>query len=263
MLRELAANPHLDQVVAAFGPLRHQAGFVAPDVDFLVLLFTNRSGSNYLAQLLASTGRFNEAGEFFNGDTIVHHVRAQGWHVRAQGWRAECGPAVQDYVRLLPGLVGRDGRVTVKLAVEHLDLLERAGVLQALLPRMRFLLLERQDRLGQAISRAIASQTLRWTTEHPGRLRDDQLVYDRGRIDRELALTELGYRLLYRFLRERGVAPLHFYYEQLVEAPQAHLDRVAAWLRVGDLVSEPGLIRIRRQTSAVNREWRRRYEAVL
>jgi LPS sulfotransferase NodH len=249
LAQSMADNPHLNEVTAAFGPLQPPAQFVPPNVDFLVLLFTNRCGSNFLAQVLASTQIFNEAGEFFNGDTIVSHLRANGLR------------SVAEYVRLLPDLVGRRDRIAVKLGVEHLDLLNRAGLLAALLPRMRFILLERQDRLGQAISRAIAAQNLRWTSEQPGRMEDDQLVYDRGWIDRQMDLVATGNRLLFHFIRDARLAPLHFLYEKLVADPQAHLDQVAAWLPLPGLRMNPDLIRLRPQANEVNAAWRARYLA--
>lgn len=242
-------NPHRDQIEAAFGPLLPDPGFTPPNCDYLFLLFTNRCGSNFLAHALASTGRFNEAGEYFNADTVLGHAHDQGL------------TSLHAYFSFLVALVARDGRMTAKLGVEHLALLAGAGILHAILPRSRFILLERQDRLAQAISRVIAAQTLQWTSEHARRLADDRLVYDRVAIAEELRRIELGNGLLYRFLAAAGARPLHFAYEALATDPQAHLDKVAAWLNLPPLRFDPSRVRISRQAGPVNAAWTERYVA--
>ena len=57
-------------------------------------------------------------------------------------------------------------------------MLADAGILDALRGRATYLLLERQDRVGQAISRVIAWQNGRWTTAHASDVPDSALVFD-------------------------------------------------------------------------------------
>jgi LPS sulfotransferase NodH len=194
--------------MSELGPSVPDPSFKPPDLDFLFLLFTNRCGSNYLAQALASTGRFNEAGEFFNADVITFHAKQRGLR------------SFQEYFTLLPHLVASNGRLVAKLGPENIDILHEAGILRAVQSRSRFILLERQDRLGQAISRLIASQDLRWTSEHACLIPQADLVYARVRIDEELRLIEQANQYLYHFLSASRIAPLHFAYEALIEAPQ-------------------------------------------
>lgn len=49
---------------------RHR-NYVAPDVDFLFLCFTNRSGSTYLSELLATTNGFCISHEMLNADVLI------------------------------------------------------------------------------------------------------------------------------------------------------------------------------------------------
>ena len=245
----LADNPHRAHLEAEFGLSVPDPAFVPPDLDFLFLLFTNRCGSNYLAQALASTGRFNEAGEFFNADVITFHAKRNGLR------------SMHEYFSFLPHLVASNGWLVAKLGPENIDVLEEAGILATILGRSRFILLERQERLGQAISRVIASQDLRWTTEHARLVPERELRYSRARIEEELARIERGNGLLYRFLSVSRIAPLHFAYEAFTDSPQAHLDAVAQWLGLPTLVFDPGRVRTGRQSGAVNEAWRRRYLA--
>jgi len=233
----------------AFGQLRPQARFAAPDQDYLFVLFTNRCGSNYLCEALASTGRFNAGGEFFNADTVLEHAGARRLR------------SVQEYFVILPALVGAQQHLLAKLAIEHVAILQEGAILPAVLARSRFILLERNDRLAQAISRVIASQNRQWTSLQHAAIPDSQLAYSRAAIDEELRRTEKGNAMLHRFLESSGAAAMYLEYEALVADPQAQIDRIGAWLDMPGLRIDPTAIHISRQARAVNHAWRLHYLA--
>ena len=82
-------------------------------------------------------------------------------------------------------IVGRDARndiPIVKVASEHLRLLTEAGILGEIRDRAEFLFMHRSDKLGQAISRAIAEQNHRWGWNSPSDFPDDKLEYSAARI---------------------------------------------------------------------------------
>jgi len=239
------ASPHRDALERAFGALRPEAGWRAPDVDFLFLCFTNRCGSNYLAHLLATTGAFNEAGEFFNAPTVLEHAVARGLG------------SLPAYFSVLPELVPHRGRIVAKASVDQLVMLADAGILPALGAQARYLLLERQDRLGQAISRVIASQNGRWTTAHASDVPDSALVFDRPAIEAEIAKIAHGNAGFYLFFAANGIVPLHTTYEAVLADPGPVVDAVAALMGTGTLRARPGEVRIGRQANAVNAAWRR------
>jgi LPS sulfotransferase NodH len=241
-------SPHRDAMEQAFGALRPEAGWVPPEVDFLFLCFTNRCGSNYLAHMLATTGAFNEAGEFFNAPTVLEH---------AASLRLRSLPA---YFSALPQLVTHGGRIAAKAGVDQVVMLADAGILPALGTRAKYLLLERQDRLGQAISRVIASQTGRWTTAHASDVPDAALVYDRTAIDEELAKIARGNAAFYAFFAANGIVPVHTTYEAVLKDPAPVIDAVAASMGTGPLVAHPEAVRIGRQRNVVNDAWREAYE---
>lgn len=245
----LRANQHRSDLETAFVSLRPHACFHPPDLDYLFLLFTNRCGSNYLAQAIASSGLINEAGECFNAETILHHVR----QAKLQ--------SVQDYFRLLPQLVTRNEWLCAKLAVEHVELLSTSGILRTILGRSHFILLERQDRLAQAISRCIAWQNHRWTSEHPASKPNSSLQYSRDAIEEQIREIRFANGTFYRFLTDIGKVPLHFTYEAFVAEPQVHLDLIAARIGLPRLTLDSSRIRIRRQSNDVNEAWRLRYLA--
>ncbi|HQT47743.1 MAG TPA: hypothetical protein PLY97_11020, partial [Acidocella sp.] len=48
------SNPHLSSVIEYFGDFTPEPANIPDTINFIFLCYTNRSGSNYLASLLAS-----------------------------------------------------------------------------------------------------------------------------------------------------------------------------------------------------------------
>jgi LPS sulfotransferase NodH len=113
-----------------------------------LLCATPRSGSNYLCELLASTGRLGTPREYFN----------------ATGRRAYDDPAYpedprEELARVLTTGSTTNGVYGVKVHPFQLaPLLDRVDPF-AELPRLRAVRIRRLDRLGQALSWARAQQT--------------------------------------------------------------------------------------------------------
>ena len=191
----------------------------------------------------------NEAGEFFNGETIVAHSRRLQLR------------SLHDYFCRLPDLVPCDRWLAAKLAVEHVDLLREAGIVDAVLERSHFILLDRQDQLAHAISRCIAWQNQRWTSEHPRAIPDAALIYAREDIDEQIRQIQFERGRLYRFMADIGGQPIHFTYEAFVAQPQRYLDEIAARLGLPAMKLDRSRIRITRQSNHVNDAWRVRYLA--
>ena len=249
-VRGRIATPHADAIVAGLAPLDHESGIGMPDVDFVFLCFTNRCGSNYLAALLASTGALNDAGEVFLANVVLNHARTRGLG------------SLRGYMVHLPLLVPMVGRrMAVKTSIDQLIMLADAGILDALLPRARFILLERRDRLGQAISRSIAGQTGRWTSAQSSRITPAELQYSRAAIETEMAHVDLANHAFYAFFAANGIVPLHLVYEDVVADPQGAVDQAGRYLGIEGPVANPARIGISRQADAVNAAWRARYEA--
>ena len=150
---QLPHNEHLQPIAAHFHNLA-----IAPDEiprhEALVLIcYTNRSGSSYLAHALHSSGRLNLAVEMLNCEQVLADTRLRG-HAR-----------FADYVaaQMMSRLVA--GRFAMKVALPHLEILGASGLLDHCPHTAHFVFIERSDRLGQAISYEIARQTARWSSE--------------------------------------------------------------------------------------------------
>lgn len=236
------ASPHRAAIEAAFGPTRPAPG-AAPRGPDLYLCFTNRCGSNYLAQLLASTGAFNEAGEFFNAETVLAHSARLGLR------------SLPAYVAALPGLVPPHRHLAAKASADQLALLADAGITR---PDAVYVLLERQDRVAQAVSRVIAAATGRWTVEHPARLRPEDVPYDAAALRAEIARIETGNAALYAFLAANALRPVHLTYEALCAGPAAALAEIGARFGLA-LRPDAARISLRVQADAVSAAWIARF----
>lgn len=247
-LRALPSS-HRDAIEAAFGPTLPPPLWQAPAVPLVLLCFTNRCGSNYVAQLLAGTGAVNEAGEYFNAATVLEHAGAL--HLRN----------LAAYVAALPGLIPWAGPMAAKAAPDQLALLADAGVLAAWSPRPIFLFLERADRLGQAISRVIAGRTGRYTLAHAAIMPAAAVPYDRAAIAAELAAIERANALFAHFFRANGIVPLHTTYEAVMADPAPLLAAVGDALGRPGLAADPAAITLRRQRDETNAAWRAAWQA--
>lgn len=240
----VAGNIHLRGATALFGDVAVPAAAIPPHRHLLFLCYTNRSGSNYLADLLQATGRLNLADEILNHDEIAADVQRHG----------HAGFAAFLAAHLRWRMV--DGRVALKVATMHLELLGRAGVLDHCRETARYVVIERSDRLGQAISAEIARQTGQWTTRTTVEVAPDRLRFSRERIARLLDDFAEDNRTWDLFFGRNGIVPVHVLYEDMVTDPARTVRAVGAALALPELGFDPSRVTLRRQAGALNARWR-------
>jgi LPS sulfotransferase NodH len=239
---------HRDALTQVFGPSPPPT-VIDGTRHHLFICFTNRCGSNYLAHLLASTGRLNEAGEFFNAPTVAAHVQQHG--LRSLG----------AYLNFLGSRLDMNGWLAAKIGIEQLVMLTEAGILDQIRARTRFILIERRDRVAQAVSRLVAAQNYQWTSRQDAWIADDQLVYSRAALDMHVASVEAQNHMFLRYFASNGIAPIHLAYEAVVANPQGALAEIGGALGTGGLVSDPSRIGIAQQDSPLKQAWYARYLA--
>ena len=222
-----------------------------PELRFVFLCFTNRCGSNYLAELIASSGQLNPAEEVFNGETIAAHVREQAL------------ASFSAYVDFLCRRLARSGFFFAKLGLEQLLMLTETGLLDEIGPRAKFILLERRDRLAQAISLLVAIQTQQWTSRQQRLVEDAALVYDRALLAAQQEKIMRETFAFYRFFASNGIAPKHLTYEDVLADPIGAVSDIDAWLGLEALAARPDQVSIARQESPIKTLWHRRFTAGL
>lgn len=238
-------NEHLLRTTEFFGHIAYQPADIPDDVGFIFICFTNRCGSNYLAELLASSRRFRTAGENLNFDTVIAHSKEKSL------------ASFQDYFSFSVRDTAHNGVVSLKLSTSHLEVLGKSGILSQVIDRSRFVMIERSDKLAQAISHRIAFQTGRFMSQDPGNTVEPQ--FDREALQRIITRNANAYRDFSIFFGRNGISYAHVIYEHLVYDPKKVISYIGNTLSIPDLSINLADIRITKQANELNAQWRERY----
>lgn len=239
-------NPHLAAARDRYVPDPSNCG--APDDPRLIFIcYTNRAGSNFLAESLASDDYFNVAGEYWNAGTLRDAPLPPG---------APLG----HFLDWVSRQEARNGWLVAKLAIPHLLLLHEFGLLARLLPRSHFIFIRRADLLGQAISTDIAFQTDIWhAAQQPAddrpepRFCAERIAMIVAEIARQNAAFETFFGL-------NGIRPYALIYESVIDDPAGTLAGIGRWLQLEHRPTlRPAAVRARQQRDERNRLWRRLY----
>ncbi len=217
------------------------------DLEFLFLCFTNRCGSNFVAETLASNGSLNVASEWWNGGEILRVCRDQKLEDFGQYFNGTCRYNM------------RNGRLISKLAVENLVLLHSSGFFDSPDLRCRFLIVERSDRLDQAISLVLAQETSAWAFNNPPTKARSDVAYDRSKVDACLSAIDDQTARLWAFFELNSIVPIQISYEAFVEDPSYQTGVVGRQLGIPALSSIQANVNVRKQADETNLEWRSRY----
>lgn len=240
-------NNHLKQVESFFGETsRYYNGHSGVD-RYVFLCFTNRSGSNYLAEILASDGTLPRAGEKLNWDVVVEQSRKFGLG------------SIQEYFSHLSRRSAKSRTVALKVAPPQIEMLAKAGVFDAVMSRSYFLVIERSDKLAQAISHEIAFQTKNFTSLMESSRPAVEPEFRPERIDRVIDNIARSYVYFQKFFSRNGVVPVQVSYEQLVDDPSHTLGFIARHIGIDDLSLNREALRLERQAGPRNQVWRRNY----
>jgi LPS sulfotransferase NodH len=213
-----------------------------------MILATPRSGSNYLCELLASTGKLGNPLEFLNmagGERYADPDRPPK-------------PRRQLGVIRTRGATG-NGIYAVKLLPANYLFARRKVDLFSDLPNLKVVRLRRRDLLGQAISLSRVRQTGQFMSSYPSTA---EATYSERGI-RSCLKALLGQEAMWDdVLSEAGVQPLALDYEDVMRDPQRAVDQVAALMGVAPPVPiDPAVVMVTIQRDRSSDEWRRRFLA--
>jgi LPS sulfotransferase NodH len=217
------------------------------DAKHVLICFTNRCGSNFVASALSSNGFLNIAGEFFNADTIIEHCVENKLN------------SIADFVNWLINREGMNGYLVSKIAIGNLEVLAQAGIIDQLLDNSSFVMIERSDKLGQAISYDIARQTGKWRSDMVGEKKNSDLEFSYDRLIDIINTISDQNREFARFFGLNGIVPTFINYEQFEENPGYFIDYLSRFLGIPEISFVPTQVGIQRQAGRINRVWRDRY----
>jgi len=222
--------------------------FAAPAERGYMICATPRCGSNFLCQLLASTGALGNPREYFNAD----------------GRRRYDDPAFPKDPREQLKQVLTTGRTANGIYAVKMHYSQTAALKQIVdpirdLPHLRFIVLERRDALRQAVSWSRALQTGQLRATDTAR---QAAIYDQRQIRQSLLwLMEerAGWEKTLRSLKAR---PLLLRYEAIMDDPQRAVDRVAAFMGIGGRPRiDPDLVSVTIQRDQTTEDWCARFLA--
>jgi LPS sulfotransferase NodH len=239
-------NPHLAEAKKLFPP--SDGLIINKDIRYIFVCFTNRCGSNFFCDALASGQSFNLAGEFFNGDTMREVSAAEGL------------TNISDYLKFLTVQEAVNNVLVSKITLMHLMVLYEFNMLPYFVQNASFVFIQRQDLLAQAISMQIAEQTKAWTSQQNAVISDEQLHMSLP--DIAMTLDDFAFQnyLWSKFFAHNNLKWSPVTYEALVQAPVSVLSGVSNLLEMPIKFDEQKLV-LKSQSRAVNERWRAEYLA--
>lgn len=206
--------------------------------------FTNRSGSNLLAESLKDCGVMPRAREYFNIPNVKRFAEERGLATFSEF----CGQLIVE--RSASGLFAS------KVGLSQIMLLCDQGLIGHAFPHPHFIHVKRNDLLGQAISLSIADQTKSWTSNQRPRR---EPIFAREDVARKITGISTANARFEEFFALNGIHPYRVGYEDFVGAPQKYIDGIATWLGRPSGRFSTERVRIRRQADARNLEWKQRF----
>lgn len=209
---------------------------------------TPRSGSNYLCQLLASTGQLGNPIEYFN-------TRSRRNHTDARYPKDRCGQL--DIIRSTGATP--NGIYAVKVMPLQYSRVAKKVDLFRELPNLELVRFRRRDLLGQAISVARVQQTGQFRASSRA---SGQLIYDAQGIRNCIHAVRARESMWDQLMLEAGMQPLTLEYEDVMRDPQAAVDQVATLmgLAASPLV-DPARVLVTVQRDRETDAWRQRFLA--
>jgi trehalose 2-sulfotransferase len=214
-------------------------------IDYIICS-GQRSGGHYLGHLMYSTGAMGYPLEYFNPDHLARWTALSG-----------CGETsgVVGYIR--SRRTSPNGCFGIKADFEQFAFAVCDCDFNALFPRCRFILIERRDLLGQAISLVRARQTNQWISLHE---RTGQTKYDRQAIEEAMTYSLEENASWLRYFAALGQEYMEVGYESLVENPAEVIGRIAVYLGVAPVQIRFDLVLPQKQADVESEQWRQQFQ---
>ena len=205
----------------------------------LFLCFTNRCGSNHIAEAIASSNSMNIPGEKLNYNVVISHSKREG---------------LNSYAEYLTWLITNTSDSTnvfgVKCSASQLIYLFNNGIIESL-NDVRFLHVRRHNIFKQAISRSIAVQTGQWTSKQDKdensvlNFNSEDLVKFAIAISQQNSLFETLFKLW-------GANYIQVFHEDFLKNKVDHISDIGKFLDVHDMKYIEDKISLKKQGNSLN-----------
>lgn len=214
----------------------------------VIVAFVNRSGSNYLCDLLRSSGVFTEINEILNDGFVTEFTRRNNVST------------FDNYLKLQHDEQKASGGTVwgFKAGWAQLCMLKRTGAIPLVLNPV-LLKVRRRDVLGQAISFFIAEHTNQWTTLDRAMMKREEIKYDGAKILAHLRNVMFAYSMLDQVTMLCGLPVHELVYEDLLDRPQTIISDVITTVSGQSALPDLSRLRLKVQRDDISQEFRRRF----
>ncbi len=244
--------------------------------ESFVICTTPRSGSTLLCKLLAATGQSGNPNSHFHVPSLDGWLKAYGLNRTEFPTERDAVAAVfmlaQEKGRGDTGLFGlRLQRPSFDFFIRQVDMLypglsnDRARF-RAVFGRTLFVYLSREDKLEQAISHVIATQSGLWHRAADGteleRLSPPKdPVYDAVQIANDMADLQAQDTAWRDWFEKEGLQPLRLTYRALADDPARELGRVLTQLGLDGEIAHCITPPVAKLANATNESWAKRFRS--
>jgi trehalose 2-sulfotransferase len=209
-----------------------------------------RTGSSLLSERMRETGVLGYPSEYFNKDFMKARRHRRRISAVGQAWYAMKVGSTDNGVTSIKFLPGQ-----FRFAKNHLRFEEW-------FPNAFWVTTRRKDRLGQAISFEIASQTQAWNSQKKS---NRTPIYSTAAILARIEQIDREEVAWASYFEAQNIRPLHLWYEDLDANLEREVEKVFRFLGQdpsdsSEHVQGPERIgKLQRQRGALNSEWRERF----
>ena len=218
---------------------------------FYAICTTPRSGSTLVCSQLWREGRMGAPREYFNLNGDLFRLQAL----------LQCRNIAHYTDELLRRRTSPNGVFGLKLFFDHWHTFLSSGRLERF-GKMKFVHLQRRDRVAQAVSRVIATQTGLWDSATAAR---GAATYDFDAVLAARDGIEKQHRAWEQAFARLKAHPLELVYEEFCEDPAHHVAQICRFVGVDPAQAATPLPvpTPTRQATAINAEWIERFNTEL
>jgi len=220
---------HRQGFIDAFGDKMQVRSDLRFDRDLIILAFTNRSGSNHLAELMRQSKKVCAIHEDLNQDQVQRVMQDD---------------RLQDISDFFVEIVERGGEPDaafgVKASAEQIRILHETGFVKCF-NSVKTIRIRRRDRISQAVSLFVARRTRQWTASMSSV--DACLSYDFDTLRKALHDIQAMESALDLLLGALQLPVVDVFYEDLCDDRGRELRRISDFLGVEIPFAEPTLMK--------------------